>query len=481
MTTQPSAVIVLAAGEGTRMKSATPKVLHEVCGRSLVGHVVAGARSAGARRVVVVLGHGRDRVQQHLADAGEDLFFAVQEEQNGTGHAVRVALEQLADEAVVLDSGPVIVTAGDAPLLGGETLEMLLAEHARTAAAVTMLSAVLPDPTGYGRVVRDDDGTVTAIVEHRDADEFILAIDEVNSGTYAFDPGFLAEAIGRLSTQNSQGEEYLTDLVAIARGDGRTVAAVAAPDPADIMGVNNRAQLAEVGAIMRGRINRSWMLAGVTMVNPETTYVDAGVVLEPDTTLLPGTSLQGTTVVASGAVVGPDSTLVDTRVGEGARVEFSHCVGAEIGAGCEVGPFTRLRPGTRLLDGARAGSFVEIKNSTVGPGSKVPHLSYVGDATVGAGSNIGAATVVVNYDGAAKHRTVIGDQVRIGSDTMLVAPVSIGDGAYTAAGSVITEDVPPGALGIGRGRQRNIAGWVAASRPGTASASAAMAAEEGEQ
>jgi bifunctional UDP-N-acetylglucosamine pyrophosphorylase/glucosamine-1-phosphate N-acetyltransferase len=478
MSIQPSALIILAAGEGTRMKSGLPKVLHEVCGRSLVGHVVASARSIDAERIVVVVGHARRRVEEHLEQFGADLVVAVQEQQNGTGHAVRVALEQLERRGLRPQSGPVVVTAGDAPLLGSETLNQLLAEHARSGAAVTVLSAVLADPTGYGRVVRDTDGGVAEIVEHRDADEFVLAIDEVNSGTYVFDADFLAAAVQRLSTQNAQGEEYLTDLVAIARGDDLPVAAVTASDPADIMGVNNRVQLAEVGAIMRTRINRAWMSAGVTMIDPATTYIDVDVQLEPDCTIWPGTVLNGRTRIAAGATVGPHSRLADTDVGRGARVEQSHCVSAVIGADCEIGPFARLRPGTIMGAGARAGSYVEIKNSQVGPGSKVPHLSYVGDATIGSGSNIGAATVVVNYDGVAKHSTVIGDDVRIGSDTMLVAPVTVGDGAYTAAGSVVTRDVPPGALAIARGRQRNIEGWVAASRPGTESAATAQAAQE---
>ena len=481
MTPQPSAVVILAAGEGTRMKSSTPKVLHEICGRSLVGHVVASAQSVAAERIVVVVGHAKERVERHLAELSPDIVTAVQAEQNGTGHAVRMALQQLAEQDMTPTGGPVIVAAGDAPLLGGEVLELLLAEHTTRGAAVTVLSAVLSDPAGYGRVVRNADDSVSAIVEHRDADDYVLGIDEVNSGTYAFDPEFLAAAIDRLSTDNSQGEEYLTDLVGLARADGLPVAGVAAPDPNDIMGVNNRVQLAEAAAVLRDRINRNWMLAGVTVADPANTYIDVDVELEPDVTLLPGTFLQGATTVASGAVVGPDTTLIDTEVGPGARVDRAHCLLAQIGADVEVGPFTRLRPGTDLAAGAKAGSFVEIKNSHIGPGAKVPHLSYVGDADVGAGSNIGAATVVVNYDGVAKHRTVVGEQVRIGSDTMLVAPVEVGDGAYTAAGSVITEDVPAGALAIARGRQRNIAGWVETNRAGSASAEAAAGHEEGDQ
>jgi bifunctional UDP-N-acetylglucosamine pyrophosphorylase/glucosamine-1-phosphate N-acetyltransferase len=402
----------------------------------------------------------------------------VQEQRNGTGHAVRVALEEAAAQGLDLSGGPVVVTAGDAPLIGAETIALLLAEHDRAGASVTMLSAVLPDPTGYGRVVRDPDGGVAAIVEHKDADDATLAIDEVNSGTYAFEPQFLAEAVGRIASDNSQGEEYLTDLVGMARADGLTVAAVAAPDADDIMGVNNRAQLAEVAAVMRARINRAWMESGVTMIDPAATYVDVDVILEPDCTLHPGCALHGSTRVAAGAVIGPQCTLIDTVVGPGSTLDRVHSVAAVIDADCEVGPFTRLRPGTRLRDGSKAGSFVEIKNTDVGEDSKVPHLSYVGDATIGEGTNIGAATVFVNYDGVDKHRTTIGDHVRIGSDSMLVAPLEIGDGAYTAAGSVITQDVPPGALAVARGKQRNIEGWVGRRRRGTKSAEAASRKDE---
>ena len=481
MSAKPSVVVVLAAGEGTRMKSATPKVLHEVCGRSLVGHVVVNARSVGAEQIVVVVGHGRDKVEKHLAELDGELLTALQAEQRGTGHAVRMALQQLAERGITPQGGPVVVVAGDAPLLGSAALERLLTQHAATSAAVTVLSAVLSDATGYGRLVRADDDSVAAIVEHKDASEEVLAINEVNSGTYAFDPQFLVAAVDRLSTDNAQGEEYLTDLVAIARQDGLGVSAVAAPDPADIMGVNNRAQLAQVEQVMQSRINESWMLAGVTMRNPSATYIDVDVDLAADVVVEPGTYLKGATTIASGAVIGPDSTLIDTEVESGATVDRAHCLLAVIGADCEVGPFTRLRPGTELAAGAKAGSFVEIKNSHIGPGAKVPHLSYVGDADVGAGTNIGAATVVVNYDGVAKHRTVVGDQVRIGSDTMLVAPVEIGDGAYTAAGSVITEDVPPGSLAVARGRQRNVEGWVERNRPGSPAAEAATAKEEGKR
>lgn len=474
----PSAVIILAAGEGTRMRSATVKVLHSICGRPLVGHVVAAASATSSEEVVVVCGHKREQVIEYLSQDWPDVVTTVQEEQNGTGHAVRVTLEQLADRGITLSGGPVVVVSGDSPLLTTETLLRLSTSHHEADAAVTVLSAILPDPSGYGRLVRGPEGDVLANVEHRDADEVTLRITEVNSGMYAFDPQFLAEAVQLLSSDNSQGEEYLPDLIGMAREQGRVVAAVTAEDPAEISGVNNRAQLADCGTVMRARINREWMTAGVTMTDPESTYIDATVDLEPDVTLEPGVLLRGTTEIAAGAVIGPDSTLIDTEVAAGAHVNRSHLELAVVGPDADVGPFTYLRPGAVLGVGAKAGAYVEIKNSQVGPGSKVPHLSYVGDATIGSGSNIGAATIFANYDGVRKHRTEVGNQVRIGSDTVLVAPVRVGDGAYTAAGSVIAQDVPPGAMGIGRGRQRNVAGWVEKNRPGTDSAAAAAVENE---
>jgi bifunctional UDP-N-acetylglucosamine pyrophosphorylase/glucosamine-1-phosphate N-acetyltransferase len=473
VTPAPAAVIVLAAGEGTRMKSRTPKVLHAIGGRSLLGHAVEAGRTLAPDVLVVVVGHGRDRVEQHLAEVAPDVAVAVQESQHGTGHAVQCALEQ-----VGVGPGTVVVTYGDVPLLTGETLAALVAEHERAGAAATVLTALLEDPTGYGRVVRDADGAVSAIVEQRDADEAQRAVRETNSGIYAFDGQALRTYLARLDTDNDQGELYLTDVVGHARADGRTVATLTLDDTLQTEGVNDRLQLAVLGAELNRRTLRQWMRDGVTVVDPATTWVDVGVALEPDVTLLPGTHLAGTTRVASGAQVGPDTTLLDTVVEADARVVRSHVAGSRIGAGATVGPFTYLRPGTVLGPGAKAGAYVEIKAATVGAGSKVPHLSYVGDATIGEGSNIGAATVFVNYDGVAKHATVVGDHVRIGSDTMLVAPVTVGDGAYTAAGSVITEDVPPGAMGVGRARQRTIAGWVRRRRAGTASARAAEQAEQ---
>jgi len=479
---RPFAVVILAAGGGTRMKSAVPKVLHAVAGRALVEHVIGASRDIDPEHLVVVVGHGRQTVAQRLAQSAPDVVMTVQEEQNGTGHAVRVCLEQLAERGIqpAADSGPIVVLTGDTPLLTGATLQHLALTFAETGSAATVLTAHLPDPAGYGRIVRNDTGDVVAIVEHKDADADVLAIDEINSGMYAFDAAMLSAALGQLTTNNAQGEEYLTDVVAIARAGGGRVTAAAAGDSDELLGVNDRSQLAQAAAIMGRRLNVAWMRAGVTMIDPATTYIDADVVLAPDVTLEPGVILRGATEVATGAHIGPDTTLVDCEVGEGAVVRRSDATLAVIGAQAQVGPFSFLRPGTRLGHGSKQGAFVEIKNSVLGDNSKVPHLSYVGDAEIGTGSNIGAATVFVNYDGVAKHRTTVGDEVRVGSDSMLVAPLTLGDGSYTAAGSVITEDVPAGALALGRARQHTVEGWVAKRRPGTGSAAAAeRAGQEG--
>ncbi len=458
---RPAAVVVLAAGEGTRMKSAsTPKVLHELLGRTLLGHVVTSARALDPEHLVVVVGHAREQVSAHLAEIDPAATAVVQEPQNGTGHAVQVALAGLPDL-----EGTVVVVLGDAPLLTEQTLGELVEGHVRSGAATTVLSAVIGDPTGYGRIVRDDTGGVVAIVEHKDADDAVRRITEINSGVFAFDAGRLREALGALTTDNAQGELYLTDVVALHRSAGHPVAGHVVADAVETMGINDRVQLSQARALLRDRVVERHQRAGVTVTDPASTWIDVQVEIAPDAEVRPGCQLHGASTVAAGAVVGPDTTLVDTAVAEGATVLKSHCVGAVIGERATVGPFTYLRPGTVLGEGAKAGAYVEVKASRIGAGSKVPHLSYVGDAVVGAGSNIGAATVFVNYDGRAKHRTVIGDGVRIGSDTMLVAPVEVGDGAYTAAGSVITQDVPPGALGVARATQRNIEGWVARRRP----------------
>jgi bifunctional UDP-N-acetylglucosamine pyrophosphorylase / glucosamine-1-phosphate N-acetyltransferase len=471
------AVVVLAAGEGTRMRSSTPKVLHQLAGRSLIGHAVAAAAGLAPEHLVVVLGHGRDRVAPHLAQLSERLGVpvtpAVQAEQLGTGHAVRCGLDALPPDF----AGTVLVTYGDVPLMDTATLRAVLDAHATGRNAVTMLTAELADPAGYGRVLRDGPGRpVAGVVEQRDAGPEQLAITEVNSGVYAFDGKLLADALTRLAPHNAQGELYLTDVLAIAHGDGQRIGAVRADDPWLIAGVNDRAQLAAVGAELNRRLLHAAMLAGVTVVDPATTWLDVDVSLGRDVLLRPGVQLHGACAVGDGATVGPDCTLTDVTIGAGASVVRTHGSSSEIGEGASVGPFAYLRPGSRLGAAGKIGTFVEVKNSEIGPGSKVPHLSYVGDATIGEQSNIGAASVFVNYDGVSKHRTVVGSHVRTGSDNMFVAPVTVGDGAYTGAGAVLRDDVPPGALAVSSGPQRNIEGWVARRRPGTAADRAARRA-----
>jgi bifunctional UDP-N-acetylglucosamine pyrophosphorylase/glucosamine-1-phosphate N-acetyltransferase len=451
-----AAVIVLAAGEGTRMRSATPKVLHSLGGRTMLDHVLVAAQQLDPDHLVVVVGHAREQVTASLTGKAQAV---VQETQDGTGHAVQVALDSLGPL-----EGTVVVVPGDAPLLTGATLQLLVDAHAGAQAVTTLLTARVADPTGYGRVVRDARG-VTGVVEHKDADPQTLLLDEVATSVYAFEVGPLRDALGGLTTDNAQGEFYLTDVVAQHASAGLTVAAHTAADPDETRGVNDRVQLAELARLLRDRTVERHQRAGVTFLDPQTAWVDADVVLEPDVVIAQGTQLHGSTVVARGAVVGPDTTLTDCQVEQGATVLRSHCTGARIGAGATVGPFTYLRPGTVLGPRSKAGAYVEVKNSEVGADSKVPHLAYVGDATVGERSNIGAGTIVVNYDGRTKARTTVGDDARVGSNNSLVAPVTIGDGAYTAAGSAITHDVPAGALAVARERQRNIEGWVAAKRP----------------
>jgi len=472
---RPAAVLILAAGEGKRMKSAIPKVLHTLCGRSMLGHVVAAAQGLGPERLVVVVGHGREQVSAHLAGIDDSARAVVQEVQHGTGHAVRIAMEELGAEGAL--DGTVVVTYGDTPLLTTGTLDALVTVHQETGNAVTVLTANLSDPTGYGRIVRSG-GAVTEIVEQKDASAEQAAIREINSGVYAFDAKLLVEGLSRLTTVNAQGEEYLTDVLGILSGDGHRVGALAVADHHEILGANDRAQLAELRRIFNGRLTGHWMREGVTIVDPATTWIDVQVELEPDVVVHPNTQLCGETRIAAGAEVGPNCTLTGTVVGAGARVTNTTAEGAEIGEAATVGPYTYLRPGTRLGRKAKAGGFVEMKNAVVGDGSKVPHLSYIGDAEIGVGSNIGAGTITANYDGVHKHRTEIGDHVFVGTDTVLIAPARVADGAYVAAGSAISEEVPAGALGIARGRQRNVDGWVEAKRAGTKSAEVAKAARE---
>lgn len=455
------------------MKSATPKVLHQLCGRTLVGHVLAAAGELAPENLVVVVGHAREQVTAHLAEHPAGVRTAVQEQQNGTGHAVRRALEELGG---VVD-GTVVVVCGDTPLLTGATLERLAASHSADGNAVTVLTAEVPDATGYGRIVRDGaSGAVTAIVEHKDASDAQRSIREINSGVFAFDGQLLADALGKVRTDNSQGEEYLTDVLGILREAGHRVGACVAGDHREIAGINNRVQLAEARRILNDRLLTAAMLSGVTVVDPATTWLDVTVTFGQDVVVHPGTQLQGTTHLGEGAEVGPNSRLKDTRVGAGARLDNTVSDGAEVGPEATVGPYAYLRPGTRLGVRSKIGTYVETKNAVIGEGTKVPHLSYVGDATIGDFTNIGAASVFVNYDGQDKHHTTVGSHCKTGSDNMFVAPVTIGDGVYTAAGSVITKDVPAGSLAVARGQQRNIEGWVARKRPESAAAKAAEAA-----
>jgi bifunctional UDP-N-acetylglucosamine pyrophosphorylase / glucosamine-1-phosphate N-acetyltransferase len=445
-------VLVMAAGAGTRMRSSLPKMLHPVCGRPMVAWPILAAREAGAGRVAAIVSPGHD-LSAGLPEGSETV---VQPEADGTGGAIRAALP------LIEESETVLVLSGDHPLISVEDITGLLDAHESHGGAATMLTIELEDPGSYGRVVRGEGGEVERVVEAKadgDAGPEDLAIREINAGAYAFDAGPLAEALAGLSNDNAQGEYYLTDVFSSLRDAGHTVAAHPSDDIGVTMGVNNRAELAAVEAIARERILEAHMVAGVTVVDPASTWIDAGVEIAADARIEPGSSLRGATEVGAGSVVGPLTTLTDTKLGEGVSVPHSFLVECEVLDGCNVGPFAYLRPGTELREGAKAGAFVEIKNSRVGAGTKVPHLAYVGDADIGAGSNLGAGTITANYDGFRKHRTVIGAGVRIGVDTMLIAPVEVGDSAYTGAGAVVSEDVPDGALAVSQNDQRNIEGF----------------------
>jgi bifunctional UDP-N-acetylglucosamine pyrophosphorylase / glucosamine-1-phosphate N-acetyltransferase len=475
---QPAAVIVLAAGSGTRMKSKTMKVLHPLCGRSMIGHVLAATQHLAPQHLVAVVGSSREQVAPHIRELAPDALLAVQESQEGTGHAVRVAMEALAAAGTTREgiSGTVVVMTGDTPLLQGETLAGLVADHDAAGRSVTILTGEVADPFGYGRIVRGPDGDVGAIVEEKDATDEQRGIREINSGIYAFDGEFLADALGRITNDNVKGEYYLTDVVAVAVSDGRRVGAHAIDDVIQTEGANDRAQLATLAKRLNERILDGWMRAGVTIVDPATTWVDVDVTLAPDVTILPGVQLLGATTVGEDALIGPDCTLRDVEIGEGAKVVRTQGEFAVIGAGANVGPFSYLRPGTELGAGGKIGAFVETKAAKIGEGAKVPHLSYVGDAEIGDGTNIGAGTIFANYDGVAKHRTTVGKHARTASNNTFVAPVEIGDGAATGAGTVVRRDVPPGALAVSGGPQRNIGEWVLLRRAGTKQAEAAQAA-----
>ncbi len=441
-------VVVLAAGQGTRMRSTLPKVLHPIAGRPLVGWVLEATSAAEPAATVVVLGHGADDVAPHLP---ADAVVAIQTERRGTGDAARVGLDAL-DPAC----DTVLIACGDTPLLTADVVRSLVEAHAASGAGATMLSATLPDAGAYGRVLRGSDGRVERIVEARDATPQELEVQEFNAGLYVCDVDALRQGLAGLDTGNAQGELYLTDAVGAAPGG---LAAVVAPDAEVAAGVNDRLDLAACEAAVQARLRRDLMLSGVTMPDPGAVYLDADVVVEPDAVLWPGTHLRGATRVGAGASIGPDVVAAGSTIGAGAQVRSAHLVDAVVGDDCQVGPFAYLRPGTRLERGSRAGTYVELKNTVLGAGAKVPHLSYVGDADVGEGTNIGAGNITANYDGFRKHRTEIGARVRTGSDCVFVAPVRVGDDAMTGAGSIITQDVPDGALGIARARQSVIEGF----------------------
>jgi bifunctional UDP-N-acetylglucosamine pyrophosphorylase/glucosamine-1-phosphate N-acetyltransferase len=445
-------VLILAAGEGTRMRSAVPKVLHPLCGRPMIEWPIAAAREAGAGRIVVV-----DGPKRALADAlPEDVEVAIQEEPNGTGDAVRSAAD-------LIDAGAtVLVLYGDVPLITAEAIKALARAHEESGAAATMATMELDDPRGYGRVMRDAQGGVERVVETKtpgDATPEEEAIREVNTGIYAFAGGDLLGALEQLGSDNAQGEHYLPDVLPLLRAEGKAIAAHPVTDATLTLGVNTRVELAQVRRLAQERIHREHGLAGVTIVDPASTLIDAGVEIGPDTVVEPSTFLRGATRIGARCEIGPLSTLIDTAVGDETRIVHSYLHGADLGSRVLIGPFAYLRPQARLHDKAKAGTFVEIKNSVVGEGTKVPHLSYIGDTDIGAGSNIGAGAITANYDGANKHRTTIGANVRTSVHTSFVAPVKLGDGSFTGAGSVITDDVPPGALGIARERQTNIEGY----------------------
>jgi bifunctional UDP-N-acetylglucosamine pyrophosphorylase/glucosamine-1-phosphate N-acetyltransferase len=445
-------VLIMAAGEGTRMRSSVPKMLHSVCGRPMVAWPVLAAREAGAERVCVIVSPARD-VSSALPEGTET---AVQTHSDGTGGAVRAAL------GVIEGSETVIVMNGDHPLVTAAALEDVFRAHRDSGAAAMVVSVEREDAESLGRVVRDANGDFERIVETKHPEGIppeILAIHEVNTNTFAFDAEALADALGRITNDNSAGEYYIGDALQLMRADGQRVIVHKVDDLSVNIGVNNRVELAAVNEIARRRINERHMLDGVTITDPQSTWIDAGVEIEPDAVIEPGTTLRGSTRIGGSSIIGPHTTIIDSAVGSQVTAPHSYVVGSEIGDSCSVGPFAYLRPGTVLAEGAKAGTFVELKNSKIGRGTKVPHLSYVGDADVGDETNLGAATITANYDGFRKHRTKIGHGVHTSVDTTLVAPVSIGDGAYTGANSAITEDVPPGALGIARPRQENIEGY----------------------
>jgi bifunctional UDP-N-acetylglucosamine pyrophosphorylase / glucosamine-1-phosphate N-acetyltransferase len=472
MTSTELAVVVLAAGQGTRMKSALPKVLHPLSGVPLIGHVLATATALDPEHILVVLRHERDVVEPVVMEHCPDAIIVAQDDTPGTGRAVEQALAALPSGF----SGEVAVISGDVPLLDAATIEAVVNHHRDVSASATMLTAHLDDPTGYGRVIRKSDGSVERIVEQADATPGEQLVAEINSGTYVFSLEVVREALRSVTAQNAQGEKYLTDVIGWCVEAGLRVDAVIVEDDWLVEGINDLSQLADVHARLNRMIIRGWQYQGVRIVDPASCWIDLGVEIEPDVTIHPGVQLHGSTRIGQGSIIGPDTTLTDCEVGEQATISRTEGVGAIVHHTAQVGPFSYLRPGTVVMAGGKVGTFVETKNSTIGVGAKVPHLSYIGDATIGDGTNIGAGTITANYDGVKKHATVVGKNARTGSHNVFVAPVTIGDGAYTAAGTVVRRHVPPGALAMTVSSQRNLEGWVEENRPGTSSAEQAKAA-----
>ncbi len=463
MSERPLAVVVLAAGQGTRMKSSRAKVLHKLSGIPMIGHVMATAQALQPDHVIAVVKHQRSDVSLAASQYCPDTVFIDQDDIPGTGRALEMAIGALPEKF----SGDVCVVSGDVPLLDSDTIMAARGHHQEHGATATLLSAVVPDPSGYGRIVRDDSGLVKRIVEDKDASNEEISITEVNSGTYLFDVKAVREALAMVDLRNSQGEKYLTDVMEIINDREGAVHAIQVEDFWLLEGINDRFQLGQLQLRLNRMIVRGWQLEGVTIQDPESCFIELGVRLAPDVEILPGVQLLGQTRVGEGAKIGPNSTLRDTKVGERSRLIRTHAEGADIGADSRVGPFAYLRGGTVIENEAKVGTFVEVKQSTLQRGVRVPHLSYIGDAEIGEGTNIGAGAITANYDGVSKHRTKIGSNVRTGSNTVFVAPIEIGDGAYGAAGAVIRRNVPPGALAVTVAQQRNVEGWVDANRGAT--------------
>jgi bifunctional UDP-N-acetylglucosamine pyrophosphorylase/glucosamine-1-phosphate N-acetyltransferase len=447
------AAVILAAGKGTRMKSRLPKVLHRVCGRPMISHVLDAVGEAGAEKVVAVVGYRGEEVATVL---GAGVELAVQAEQLGTAHALRQAEPVLAGF-----SGLLLVVCGDTPLITGATLQSLAQEHRRAGNAITVCTALIDNPSGYGRIIRGGDGRVLKIVEERDATPDERLAREINTGVYCFDSRGLFQALSRLKPDNSQGEYYLTDIIDLYGQEGRPVGAWIAPEVSEMQGINDRKQLAAAEAALRQRIRDRLMYSGVTILDPATTFIDATVKVGQDTVICPFTVIEGATEIDRDCLIGPSSRLVNARLGSGVVVQHSIVLDSEIGPDCLIGPFAYIRPGCRLGSNVKVGDFVELKKSVIGDDSKVPHLSYIGDAELGRGVNIGAGVITCNYDGKNKYLTTIGDHAFIGSNANLVAPVEVGERAVIGAGSTITKNVPAESLGIARSKQKNLAGWAA--------------------